>query len=333
MERIMDTTMAQLGALLQVDVLCVYWVAPTGDTLVLEAARPALAEDARHTVHIDDGFIGRTLYAHAPLRSDPSTDGAQCLLGVGMEVRSMIAVPLRMGARPLGVLLLGRQSGELFTEDDVNFLGSLARVLTLAIENAKLFERAQELSLSDELTSLGNRRLFNLRLASEIARTRATGAPLCLVMLDLDFFKRINDQYGHPAGDEVLRQFTRLVQHDVRGNDLLCRIGGEEFALMVLDAVVLEAYAIAQRICRRIAETPFVLDDGTAFTMTVSAGVAHLDGAMHTVEDFVTAADRALYTAKANGRNRVEVFTPETSVPLPDPVPLDPERPEASVVP
>ncbi|OPZ82173.1 MAG: Diguanylate cyclase DosC [bacterium ADurb.Bin429] len=92
---------------------------------------------------------------------------------------------------------------------------------------------------------------------------------------------------------------------------------------MVVDAVVLEALAIAQRICRHISETPFVLDDGPTFSMTVSAGVALLDGTIRSVEDFAVVADRALYTAKANGRNRVEVFTPETSVPLPEPTPVE----------
>ncbi|HOF87694.1 MAG TPA: GGDEF domain-containing protein [Armatimonadota bacterium] len=318
MARIMDTAMTQLGALMRVDGLAVYWTSPAGDALALEVARPEPEDTPAAVIRPGDALLWPAIHAQRPVCAQ--LDDEPRPPGISPEARSLAAVPLRVGARARGVLVLSRRNGEAFNDDDANFLGSLARVLGLAIENARLFARAQELSLSDELTGLGNRRLFNLRLGAEIARSRATGAPLCLVMLDLDFFKRINDQYGHPAGDEVLKQFAALVQHDIRGNDLFCRIGGEEFALMVVDAVVLEALAIAQRICRHIGETPFVLDDGTTFSMTVSAGVALLDGSIRSVEDFAVVADRALYTAKANGRNRVEVFTPDASVPLPDPV-------------
>ncbi len=316
MDSIMDTTMTQLGTMLHVDVLAVYWL-NAGDILLLEAARPADQEVGAYAGRIGEGVLGRTLQAQHPLRLTSESEHIPRLPGIVEEVSSLILVPLRMGARTLGVLALGRHTGDDFTEDDLNFLGSLARVLALAIENAKLFERAQELSLSDELTGLGNRRLFNLRLGAEIARAKSTGAPLCLLAFDLDFFKRVNDEYGHLAGDEVLKGVARLVQQEVRNIDFFCRIGGEEFALPVIDTVLLEAYAVAQRICHRVAETPFPLEDGTLIRMTVSAGVAMLDDAVNSVEDFVDAADRALYAAKKNGRNRVEVFTPALEAPPP----------------
>lgn len=325
LDSIMDTTMAQLGTMLHVDLLGVYWL-NAGDILLLEAARPAGQEVGAYAGRIGEGVLGRTLQAQHPLRLTSESETMPRLPGFTEAVSSLIVVPLRMGARTLGVLALGRFTGEDFTEDDLNFLGSLARVLALAIENAKLLERAQELSLSDELTGLGNRRLFNLRLGAEIARAKSTGTPLCLVAFDLDFFKRVNDEHGHLAGDEVLKGFAKLVQQDIRNVDFCCRIGGEEFALPIIDTVLLEAYAIAQRIVRHVAETPFPVEEGKALSMTVSAGVAMLDSTIDCVEAFVDAADRALYAAKKNGRNRVEVFTPSLEAPPPK-VNEEPEEP------
>jgi diguanylate cyclase (GGDEF)-like protein len=320
MAQIIDSAVSNLRALLRIDALGVYWLAPEGDALTLEAVRPDIPapEDARRQpVHLGDDLLSRVLHGAGPVL-DCQEDGALVRLPVfDAEVHSLIAVPLRLRARPLGVLVLGRHAAEPFTTDDAKFLESLARILTLAIENAKLFERAQELSLSDELTGLNNRRMFNLRLQAEVTRAKAAGDPLCLVIFDLDFFKRVNDQYGHQAGDEVLKTFARILQHDIRGADLVCRIGGEEFSLLVPDTVLLEAYAIAQRICRHVAATPFTLEEGVHITMTVSAGVACLDGTIAHGDALVGAADRALYAAKAAGRNRVEVYTSAMGDPLP----------------
>jgi len=221
--------------------------------------------------------------------------------------KSIIGVPLSIRSRLLGVLVLGRKSGRSFSEDDEKFLNSVGRVLAVAIENARLFKHAQEMSLADELTGLANRRMFNLQLTSELNQARITGARLCLMIFDLDFFKRINDKFGHLVGDEILHAFAQTVQAELRDTDLFCRFGGEEFALIAPDISVTDAIALANRICQLIAAKPFVLEDGTTHALTVSIGVACLGPGITNDEELIAVADEALYAAKARGRNRVEV--------------------------
>ena len=312
--RVQQAAVTHLGSLLDVDEVQIYWYTPHGEQFALQAAT-GLDEDDVAALPVVSGEEG--VFAHLLLSpravtiSQATGDLYQRPSHMNKHVRSVLALPLGSATRLLGALLLGRFSGSPFTEDDERFLDSLGRILSVAIENATLFMQAQELSLSDELTGLANRRMFNLRLGNELARVKATGVPLCLIIFDLDFFKQVNDVHGHPAGDEVLCQFARRVQQDIRGADLLCRLGGEEFALLVPDTPPAVAIAIAERICKRIAQTPFVLANGIAQPLTVSAGVAELRDLTNAMDSLVAHADTALYAAKAAGRNQVKMYQAE----------------------
>jgi diguanylate cyclase (GGDEF)-like protein len=315
--RVQEAAVTHLGSLLDVDEVQIYWYAPHQEVFTLQASQElgADAMAALPALPAAEGIFARLLLSpRAVTISQATGDLYQRPVHMDGQVRSVLALPLRSGTRLLGVLLLGRFSGQPFTEDDERFLDSLGRILSVAIENATLFRQAQELSLSDELTGLANRRMFNMRLGNEISRVKATGTPLCLIIFDLDFFKRVNDEHGHLAGDEVLRQFAQRVQQDIRGGDLLCRFGGEEFALLVPDTGLQITISIAERICRGIAQTPFVLADGVELTLTVSAGVAELRDPAMSAERFVEHADTALYAAKAAGRNQVQVHREAAAV-------------------
>ncbi len=164
-----------------------------------------------------------------------------------------------------------------------------------------------ESSMRDPLTELYNRRYFDQRLGEEHAFALRHQRPLSVILLDLDHFKRINDTHGHPAGDEVLRQVAQLIKRCVRQEDTSCRLGGEEFGVMVRVESKEGTRAVAERIRRRIADTPVSFGD-QQITVTVSAGVATAS-APHPYESpaaLLAAADRALYRAKEQGRNRVE---------------------------
>jgi len=312
--QVQHTAMMHIGALLNVDEVQIYWIDDDGKRFELLAARPLSDEqvaDARK-LSLDEGLLGRLVKSQSAVAIGEATDDLdQRPPTISGEVKSIIAIPLRTRSRLFGALVLGRNSGRSFSEDDEKFLGSVGRVLALAIENARLFKQTQELSLADDLTGLANRRMFNLHLAAEINHARVTGARLCLIMFDLDHFKRVNDAYLHTVGDQVLRWFARMVQEDIRGSDLFCRYGGEEFALIAPDLTAAAAAAVARRICRHIAQTSFTKDDGVKITVTVSAGVACLGDDVTTAEELITAADQALYTAKMLGRNRVEIAEPD----------------------
>ena len=168
----------------------------------------------------------------------------------------------------------------------------------------------QEMSLRDGLTRAYTRRYFDERLRQEVLRSRRSGTSLSLAMLDLDFFKRINDQHGHPVGDAVLVQVVGLLESQVRSSDLLARYGGEEFALILLDSQLEDAHRALTRACSRVAQAPLVIDlpgqPPLSLTVTLSGGMAALEPGEEP-ERLVSRADRALYAAKAAGRNRVLV--------------------------
>ena len=162
-----------------------------------------------------------------------------------------------------------------------------------------------ELAVTDPLTGLHNRRYMTNHLTTQVATCGANGKHVCLLILDIDFFKQVNDSYGHPAGDEVLKEFASRLKANVRGIDLPCRFGGEEFVVVMPDTDVAFASSIAERLRAQVADAAFKIPDGTYIDVTVSIGVASTHGSQDTVEALLERADQALYRAKREGRNRV----------------------------
>ena len=159
----------------------------------------------------------------------------------------------------------------------------------------------------DHLTGAWNRHAMSLKLSEEYERTQRTGQPCALCMMDLDFFKRVNDEFGHRVGDEALRAVTSLVNGELRRNDSLCRFGGEEFLILLPNTSLEEAGNLLNRIRQKLEATPLELPGGHVLNLTASFGVASLlrDA---TPEDVVEQADHALLAAKAQGRNRVCIW-------------------------
>jgi two-component system, cell cycle response regulator len=162
------------------------------------------------------------------------------------------------------------------------------------------------MAITDALTSLHNRRYMESHLGTLVDEAAARGKPLSLLILDIDFFKSINDNYGHDAGDDVLREFATRVRKSIRGIDLACRYGGEEFVVVMPETDVAVAQVVAERIRRRIAAEPFPIQKGKGtIDVTISIGIAALAVADDTAETILKRADQALYRAKRDGRNRV----------------------------
>ena len=170
-------------------------------------------------------------------------------------------------------------------------------------------ERAQGLALTDPLTTLPNRRGLDVALSRELARARRTGATLCLAVLDIDYFKRINDQFGHAVGDEALKHLADVLQPAVRETDTLARFGGEEFVLVLPDTPLPAAEFTLNRLLRTLERAPLNAD-GTQVPVRFSAGLAQW-AAQESAEHLITRADQAMYAAKHAGRGRVMVAEEE----------------------
>ncbi|TAN50424.1 MAG: GGDEF domain-containing protein [Methylococcaceae bacterium] len=177
----------------------------------------------------------------------------------------------------------------------------------LIVENFYARREIEQAAQADALTGLHNRRWFNDAFARQIARCREDGVPFCLILIDVDYFKRINDSYGHVAGDRALVAVAAVLANHIRPADLLARYGGEEFALGLPDTELDEAFAVAERLRRAVEflSLPFRMGDALPH-LTVSMGLAKLQ-AEQTLEAMVTVADLALYRAKDGGRNRVVI--------------------------
>ena len=163
-----------------------------------------------------------------------------------------------------------------------------------------------EMAITDALTGLFNRRYMETHLATLVEQAAARGKPITVLVLDIDFFKSINDGHGHDAGDDVLREFALRIRKSIRNIDLACRYGGEEFVIVMPETDMAVATMVAERLRRRVASEPFAIQNGTRqLNATISIGIAGLAATDDTAATILKRADQALYRAKRDGRNRV----------------------------
>ncbi|PYS92455.1 MAG: diguanylate cyclase response regulator [Acidobacteria bacterium] len=201
----------------------------------------------------------------------------------------------------------GAEVGALGYITDPTDLGLLlARARTL-LDFKNYLDSCEEAAFTDHLTGLANRRRFERQLEREVARTRRYGRPFCLLMLDIDHFKQVNDTHGHEAGDEALRRLAIALQAGTRGIDTVARIGGEEFALVLPETDSTRGLEVAERLRQEIKETEIP----EAGYITVSIGLAECTDAYNDARELFNAADAALYEAKRLGRDRV-LCAPDT---------------------
>jgi diguanylate cyclase (GGDEF)-like protein len=218
-----------------------------------------------------------------------------------------LAVPLLSQEQLIGILLAGRKEGKrAYPGEEVDLLNLLAHHVATVFENARLFAAVTY----EGLTGLLRREAILEQLERELERALRYNRPLTIAMADLDYFKVVNDRFGHLAGDSLLRRIAQVVAGSLRGSDWIGRYGGEEFLLVLPETDIGEAGAVAEKIRALVQRTRVPMEDGSTMRVTLSIGLAAVDelGSRTekvTARDLIAAADRSLYEAKHGGRNRV----------------------------
>ncbi|HAH33068.1 MAG TPA: hypothetical protein DCL44_12215 [Elusimicrobia bacterium] len=222
----------------------------------------------------------------------------------GPEQRSLIAAPLYFFGSMAGFLRVSSPEPGRFTQEDLRAAELLATLAGVSMENIYLFEKVRELAIKDALTGLYTHRAFQSRIEEEILRAARARTPFSLVMADIDHFKSYNDNYGHQAGDTVLKAVAEILSSGVRDIDFVARYGGEEFAIIFTGADKRQAAEAADQLRKRLESEKFSFN-GKHSGVTASFGAAQFPSDGATSSQLVRAADERLYKAKEAGRNRV----------------------------
>ena len=222
-------------------------------------------------------------------------------------IRSYIGAPIKRKEKLLGFINLDAATPNFFKTKHLSRLQALADQAAIAIENAQLYKEMEQLAITDSLTGLYNRRFFFAFAENEIERTKRYNKNLSIIMMDIDHFKDVNDRFGHQIGDQVLKEITDICLSILRRVDVMCRYGGEEFTVLLPETEESDAAHAAERMCTAISSLRLKTEKGDV-AVSVSIGVAEQDKSRDSLEKLLAAADKALYTAKETGRNRVHVI-------------------------
>jgi two-component system cell cycle response regulator len=261
------------------------------------AAGPVLAGAAPAA----DALVRAALRERATLlvtHPDPVAD--PWLTAAFPGARNLALVPMHAEGQDLAVLCVeyGLRRGSRIEQRVISTMEQFAAHAAVALRNAELMEQLSRQASTDGLTGAANRRTLDQRLALEVQRSAAAGAPLCLLLLDVDHFKRVNDEHGHAVGDDLLRHLVEVAAAQARPQDLVARYGGEEFAVLLPRTDLPTGWELAERLRIR------VVTSGSPVPVTISIGLAAVPADASTAGELMAAADAALYQAKRTGRNR-----------------------------
>lgn len=252
---------------------------------------------------VQTSLCGQVLRSQNALLVNPLEEGPFVYLPQeNISFESLLLIPLIVSEQPLGLLVFGRKEADSFSPEDLFFFESLAGQIAVAFDRSQLYTKTKELSVTDELTSLYNRRYFQNVLHMELKRAIRFRRSLSLLMIDVDHFKTYNDRYGHMRGDLALKSIAAELVKNVRELDTVARFGGEEFIVLLTDTPYGDALKVGEKLRASI--------ENSIEGHTVSIGVSSYPEHADTEEDLINTADIALYQAKTHGRNQVKGFVP-----------------------
>ncbi len=289
---------------------------PDHDIRHLLIANGTPAEDINNLLMVESlaGLAPQYVALHQPWLGSFAACDHQLICPNGRGLQSIAMIPLKHRGKLIGSINLCSADAARFTQNHASdFLAHLGIIASFCIENTANRASLMRSGFTDVLTGWNNRRYLSIRLAEELARARRDQSGIVALMLDIDHFKRVNDTWGHAAGDAVLRELASRIESQVRASDVAARFGGEEFVVLLPNTEAASAKLLAERIRKAISNTPFDLPGGESVTMTVSIGISEVcpgpdDRELKTLGDSLIArADVALYAAKSAGRDQVIV--------------------------
>jgi diguanylate cyclase (GGDEF)-like protein len=249
-----------------------------------------------------EGIAGRVFMTSQPMIVNNIREDDLFIKSETSYVRSIACIPMVVYSDVVGVInVTNKKDGKEFTEEDVEMLKAVADQAAVAVNKAQLWDMA----VTDSLTGLYVRRYFIVKLQEEIHRAERYNKPLSVVMVDLDRFKKINDTYGHDAGDRALKTISQFFQKNIRDIDAIGRYGGEEFVMLIPDADKKAAFCLAERLRKELAKVK--LEDLPP--ITISLGIATYPSDGTDIDELIKKADAAMYEAKRKGRNRAVKFS------------------------
>jgi diguanylate cyclase (GGDEF)-like protein len=317
--RIIDVAMERVGEFLKLRAWLFLLADPEQGLLTVErTGGEGMGAMRGKRLGIGEGAAGRAAQRRQPVILDDAGPGDASMpdLPKSNPARSVLAVPLLSRGRLIGVLVgLDRQRAGHFTSQDARLLSLLLEPAAVAIDNALLLKRSEELSVTDDLTKLFNSRYLNATLRREVERSKRYRTPVSLIFLDLDGFKNVNDQHGHLWGSRTLVEVGRVIGSTVREIDVVSRFGGDEFTVILPQTGPEGAAIIAERIRQKIEETTFLASYGLEVHITASLGIASFPDHGRTKDDLLARADQAMYLVKGRGKNGVALAEVESPRP------------------
>jgi diguanylate cyclase (GGDEF)-like protein len=254
------------------------WVAKTGEPLLVAD----VSQDKRFTKKVDK-------------KTKFSTE-------------SVICVPLKSRGKILGVIeLINRKSKQLYDESDLLILLIIADYAAIALENAKYVQKVQELTITDDLTKLYNSRYLHDFLDLEMKKVARYGEHLSIIFMDLDYFKQVNDTYGHLVGSQLLVDIAKVIRSKLRDIDFAARYGGDEFVIVLSHTNKKNSLLVAKRIRKAINDTVFLKSEGLKINITASYGIASIPEDAENKVELIKLADQAMYAVKASGRDNIKL--------------------------
>lgn len=227
---------------------------------------------------------------------------------VPIEIRNTLILPVVIGEKVIALFRLTRFSS--FTPEEHQLLKTVVNQASLAFERSKFIVFLEQLATTDPLTGAANRRHLEMRLSEEVERARRYQYPLATLMIDLNDFKKVNDTYGHQAGDAVLQQVVQTLRRILRRTDFLARYGGDEFVVLAPQTAIPNAVALAERLCKAVASKLVVINERLSIPAAINIGVAVFPEHAQNETELIKVADIALYQAKQSGQSCAKLYEP-----------------------
>jgi len=308
--KVMEIVMTRAQDLIQTEAWSLLLVDEKEHTLSFEMVMGEKVDEVKnYRIKIGQGVPGWVVQYKKPLivnnvKEDRRFDARFDML-TGFRTRSILCAPLISRGRIIGAVELINKRRGRFSTEDLQMVTTLVEPGAIAIENAILYQKSAELTVTDDLTKLFNSRYLNVHLRREIKRSRRYGVPVSLIFLDLDGFKQVNDNHGHLSGSRALYEVGQILSETVREIDVVSRYGGDEFTIILPQTGAPSAMIIAERIRAGIQDRVFLTDLGLEVRLTASFGVSTFPDHGQSREDLIQRADQAMYAVKDRGKNGV----------------------------